>query len=158
MARPRQPIELIEAKGKKHLTKKETENRKKQELKVEPKKEEIVAPEYLTEKLKNEFYETANKLLEIGIMTELDNDCLARYLMSKNLYLKYTSLVTKEISKGNITKIEKYMSIQDKAFKQCRSSANDLGLTISSRCKLVMPQTKEPEKQNKFTKFKVVGQ
>jgi len=32
---------------------------------------------------------------------------------------------------------------QDKLFKQCRSTAIDLGLTITSRCKLVMPKKEE---------------
>lgn len=153
MARPRQPIELIQAKGKKHLTKEEVKIRQEQQLKLEPKEEEIVAPNYLTEGLRKEFNEIAKKLLDIGIMTELDNDCLARYLLAKQLYLKYTSLLTKEVSKGNVEKTEKYMSIQDKAFKQCRASANDLGLTITSRCKLIMPQPKEKIKENKFKKF-----
>ncbi len=29
---------------------------------------------------------------------------------------------------------------QDKLFKQCRQASSDLGLTISSRCKLVIPK------------------
>ena len=151
MGRPRQPIELLEAKGKKHLTKAEIEFRKKTELKVDLK--DAVVPDYLTAKLKREFEEIAGKLLEIGIMTELDEDCLARYLISKQSYLKYTSMLNKATQQNKIVEMEKLMTMQDKAFKQCRASANDLGLTIASRCKLVMPETKEPPKENKFAKF-----
>lgn len=151
MARPRQPIELVKAKGKKHLTKAEIEAREKSELKVDLK--DVNAPEYLPAKLKREFVEIADKLLIVGVMTELDEDCLARYLLSKQSYLQYTSMLNKATKKNNIVEMEKLMTMQDKAFKQCRACANDLGLTIASRCKLVMPETKEPPKENKFTKF-----
>lgn len=153
MSKRREPIDLIIAKGKKHLTKNEIEERKNQELNVDVDKNKIKPPDYLMENLKQEFIDISKKLLSIGIMTELDVDCLAQYLLAKQFYLKYTSLLTKELKKGNIDKIEKYMAVQDKAYKQCRASANDLGLTISSRCKLIMPKTNEIPKQNKFKKF-----
>lgn len=151
MARPRQPIELIEARGKKHLTKAEIEARKSTELKVDLK--DIKIPNYLPKNLIDEFNEIASKLLQIGIMTELDEDCLARYLLSKQSYLQYTTLLNKATKKNNIAEMEKLMTMQDKAFKQTRAAATDLGLTIASRCKLVMPETKEQPKENKFAKF-----
>ena len=151
MAGTRQPIELVLAKGKKHLTKAEIELRKKTELKVDFKN--ISIPEYLPAKLKNEFNEIAAKLLQIGIMTELDEDCLARYLLSKQSYLQYTSMLNKATKNNKISEMEKLMTMQDKAFKQCRACANDLGLTIAARCKLVMPEVKEQPKENKFSKF-----
>ena len=151
MARPRQPIELIEAKGKKHLTKAEIETRKKSELKVNLK--DITIPNYLPKKLKTEFKNIANKLLIVGVMTELDEDCLARYLLSKQSYLQYTNMLNNATCQNEISGMDKLMSMQDKAFKQCRASANDLGLTIASRCKLVMPTVEEKTKENKFSKF-----
>lgn len=151
MTRPRQPIELIQAKGKKHLTKAEIKSRKETELKVDLKN--IAIPSYLPKKLNSEFVEIAEKLLYIGVMTELDEDCLARYLLSKESYLKYTKLLNKATKKSNISEMDKLMTMQDKAFKQCRASANDLGLTIASRCKLVMPELPKEPKVNKFSKF-----
>ena len=151
MARPRQPIELVKAKGKKHLTKAEIEAREKAELKVNLKNVSI--PEYLPPKLKEEFVDIANKLLIVGVMTELDEDCLARYLLSKQNYLQYTSMLNKATKNNKIIEMEKLMTMQDKAFKQCRACANDLGLTIASRCKLVMPTVEEKPKENKFSKF-----
>lgn len=151
MARPRQPIELVKAKGKKHLTKAEIKEREKKEVKVDLK--DISIPEYLPKKLKKEFEVIAAKLLAVGIMSELDEDCLARYLLSKQNYLLYSSLLNNAISKGNLAEMEKLTTMQDKAFKQCRACANDLGLTIGSRCKLVMPTVEEKPKENKFSKF-----
>jgi len=151
VANEKQPIAVIKAKGKKHLTKAEIELREKTELKVDLK--DVSIPGYLPKKLKEEFEDIASKLLKIGIMTELDEDCLARYLLSKQSYLLYTSMLNKAIKKNNIAEMEKLTTMQDKAFKQCRASATDLGLTIGSRCKLVMPQVPEEPKTNKFSKF-----
>lgn len=156
MSRPREPINLLIAKGKKHLTKEETEKRRKEEISINARKEDVKPPGYLGENLAKEFDKIAKKLLDIGIMTELDNDCLARYLLSKQLYLKYTSFLTEAIGKSKISNIERYMNLQDKAFKQCRAAASDLGLSISSRCKLIMPNIEKEEKVNKFAKFKAV--
>jgi hypothetical protein len=48
---------------------------------------------------------------------------------------------------------------QDRHFKQAQTAARELGLTISSRCKLQVPVKEEHEKPtNKFSKFgKVAG-
>ena len=53
MARPRQPIELVLAKGKKNLTKAEIEQRRAQEIKVDFKN--VTPPDYLPAKLRKEF-------------------------------------------------------------------------------------------------------
>lgn len=162
----KEPIELIIAKGKKHLTQSEIEERKNTEVKVNA--TNVTAPDYLTESQKREFNKIAKILLEIGIISELDEDCLAHYLIANDNYINYTKklrelnkelLNAKTIAKKEKIEenIDNYLVRQDRALKQCRACANDMGLSISSRCKLVMPQTKEPEKQNKFTKFKVIG-
>ena len=61
--RPKEPIDLIIAKGKKHLTKEEIENRKNTELKINH--TDVNPPDYLSEKEKEEFNNIANILLEI---------------------------------------------------------------------------------------------
>lgn len=153
MARPRQPIALVQAKGKKHLTKAEIEAREKSEIKVDFK--DVKPPSYLPPNLIDEFNDIANKLLHIGIMTELDEDVLAMHLLSKQSYLQYTSMLSKAVRNNKISEMEKLMSLQDKAFKQAMTTANALGLTITGRCKLVMPQVEQPIKENKFSKFGV---
>ena len=162
----KQPIELIMAKGKKHLTKAEIEERKSTEIHTDY--INVTAPEYLTEKQKEEFYRITKILLDIGIITELDEDCLAHYLISNSNYIEYTKTLNElnaklsrarkiEKKKEYMSQIDLYLIYQDRALKQCRACANDLGLSISSRAKLVMPKPKEPPKENKFAKFKVVG-
>lgn len=137
MPKQRQPIELVVSRGRKHYTKKDIEERRAQEIDVPFK--DIEAPEYLTGKLEAEFYDIAYKLLAIGVMTELDEDALARYLITKQHYLKYSNLLTKALQKGELENAAKLVTTQDKLANQLRKTAADLGLTITSRCKLVVP-------------------
>ncbi len=164
--RPRQPIELLVEKGKKHLTKAEIAERQDTEVKVEAK--DVKAPNYLSKKQKEEFNRLAEILVESVMMCELDEDCLARYLIARENYIKFTKQLNIEFRKQNAkenknnemlldrisSNIEQLLINQDRAYKQCRSSASDLGLSISSRCRLVMPTPKETPKLNKFDKFK----
>lgn len=135
--RPREPADLIRAKGKKHLSEEEYQTRKQSELQVPF--TEVTPPDFLTEPQKEKFQYIATMLLKLGIMTELDTDCLARYVLSHDLYLEYTSKLTHVIASGDITELRTVQTMQDKAFKQAQSSARDLGLTITSRCKIIVP-------------------
>ena len=148
MARPREPIDLIKAKGKKNLTKSEYEERKAQEIQVPF--TDIEPPSFLPKTLHQEFNEISGKLKAIGIMTELDTVSLAQYLIAKQNYIIYTAMLSKVIkrnmspdktylSEDDVTENTKIQALQDRALRQCQTCARDLGLTISSRCKLVVP-------------------
>lgn len=149
MARPKQPISLIQAKGKKHLTKSEIEERKSKEVKAA--NDKVEPPSYLPDTLKEEFIRIASELIKVEIMTNLDCEALARFVVSEYNYQK----VTKKLLKTGVDndKYFNYLVMQDKLFKQSRQAASDLGLTISSRCKLVVPIKKEDKPPNKFSKF-----
>lgn len=138
MPKQREPIDLIIAKGRKHFTKADIERRRAQEPNVPFKN--IKAPKYLSKPAVKEFYDTAYKLLEIGVMTELDEDALARYIVVKQQFLIYTELISEALSMGDSIEAERLSKTQDKFFKQVRAAASDLGLTITSRCKLVVPE------------------
>jgi len=173
MAGQRQPIQLIEAKGKKHLTKAEIEERKREEVKAPSDK--VEAPSYLTPNQKRKFTKTAKELLAIDLITNLDVDALARLIISMDKYQEVTKEINKQptmltvpydtgkkdsegepimgeqrVVNGNI---ERLMIIQDRYFRQCRQGAADFGLTVSSRCRLVVPKAPEVPKENKFNKF-----
>lgn len=152
MAGQRQPIELVIAKGKKNLTKAEIQERRDSEVK--PIADNITAPPYLSKKQKDEFNKIADQLNKLKIMGETDVDALARYIIAKDLYIKVSKQLNKSEVISNPIVLDNYLKNQDRLFKQCRSSANDLGLSISSRCKLVVPATKEDKpKENKFSRF-----
>ncbi|MCM3663459.1 phage terminase small subunit P27 family [Mesobacillus subterraneus] len=171
MAGKRQPVELLLLKGKKHLTKKEIAERKATEVKAPADK--VRAPAYLPKDLKREFKKIADELVRIEIMTNLDVDALARFLFAKKMYLEVTESLmeicpTEEVEyvkkdqQGNV--IEEGLKTvsnasysdllinQDKLFKQCRSAASDLGLTISSRVRLIIPKQEEKPPQNEAEK------
>lgn len=149
MAGSRQPIDLVLAKNKKHLSKAEIEQRRSSELKVDLKN--ITIPKYLPSRLQKEFEVIAHKLLKLNIMTELDEDCLANYLLAKDRYLKYTKMLNKVIKeKKDFKLMESLTSMQDKALKQCRALGNDLGFSITARCKLIMPVVPPEPKKNKL--------
>jgi P27 family predicted phage terminase small subunit len=150
MAGRRQPIDLVIAKGNKNLTKAEIQERRDREIK--PITDNIIAPGYLTKKQKDEFYRIADQLKKLKIMGETDVDALARYIVANDFYINAVKQLRK--SKNDPLQFDKWAKIQERYFKQCRSSANDLGLSISSRCRLVVPEPKEPPKKtNKFAKF-----
>lgn len=155
MARPREPVALVVAKGKKHLTKEEIAERQAREIQVPF--TEIKPPTYLSAKQKKTFEGLAGKLLAIKIYTELDADALARYIIAQDLYISYTKAINDLIKKGNLVLLKEVQNMQDKAFRQAQSSARDLGLTISSRCRLEVPVKEEEPKKNKFAVFSNPG-
>lgn len=152
MSGTRLPIELVEARGNKHLTKAEIEERREREIK--PITDNIIAPSFLTKKQKDEFYKITDQLKKLKIMGETDVDALARYIVANDFYINAVKQMRKPEVKNNPLLFNQWAKIQERYFKQCRSSANDLGLSISSRCKLVVPpQEKEKPKTNKFKRF-----
>lgn len=151
--RNKEPIDLVIAKGKKHLTKAEIEERKMSEVKVDLL--DIRAPDYLTNQQTDEFYDLAKKLLHIKIMTELDEEALARYIVTKEEYLKVDSILQGKLKQKRIDfdKISNIQLIHNRLLNQVKSLARDLGLTISSRLKLVVPEPPPPKKNKFLDKF-----
>jgi len=167
MPNPRQPIQLIQAKGNKHLTKAEIEERTQSEVK--PNTDKIRAPKYLNAEQKKRFRAISKELEALGVMGNTDCDALARYIIAEDMYIKITDRLNDVMNKSeslesfDIDSIEEYKTavelvdyyakLQDKYFKQCRAAANDLGLSISARCRLVVPKTANEPKKNKFDRF-----
>ena len=152
MGGQRLPLEVVQARGSKHLTKTEIEQRREREIK--PITDNIIAPTYLTKKQKDEFNRIAAQLKKLKILGETDCDALARYIIANDFYINAVKQMRKPEVKNDPIKFDSWAKIQERYFKQCRSSANDLGLSISSRCKLVVPEAnKEAPKENKFKKF-----
>ena len=157
MAGQRLPLEVVQARGSKHLTKAEIQERKEREIK--PVTDDIIAPDYLTKKQKDTFYKLSAQLEKLKIMGETDVDALARYIVANDSYVHATKQLRKSEVKNDPMKYESWSKIQERNFKMVRASANDLGLSISSRCKLVVPGANKEDKpkENKFAKFEKRG-
>lgn len=152
MAGQRLPLEVVQARGSKHLTKAEIQERRDREIK--PITDNIIAPDYLTKKQKDEFYRIVDQLKKLKIMGETDTDALARYIVANDFYVNALKQMRKTEVRNDPVKFEAWARIHERYFKQCRASANDLGLSITSRCKLVVPEPKkEAPKENKFKRF-----
>ena len=152
MAGQRQPTALVALKGAKHFSKIELAEREAREVK--PCTDDITPPSYLTKKQREEFARIADQLEKLKILGETDVDALARYILSRDTYVKLTKQIQKKAILEDPILLDKYMKNQDRAFRQCDVSAKALGLTISSRCRLVVPEIKvEASKENKFKRF-----
>lgn len=167
MAGQRQPIELVKAKGKKHLTKAEIAERERTEIKAPA--DRVTPPSYLTPAQKKEFRKTVKELREIDLIANLDVEALARLIIAQEKYREITAEIERQPlmveapwegldENGELVKkmvpivngqIERLAIMQDRYFRQCRQGAADFGLTVSSRCRLVVPKA-EPKKENKF--------
>lgn len=162
--RKKLPIQLHEARGNpSRLTKEEIEKRKKNQVANPP--SELIVPSYLTAKQKREFEEYAKQLIDLDIYSDLDRETLAAYIVAVDEWQFYTKkiraikITTKMTDEETLFALEKRKSFaleRDRVHKVLKGSASDLGLTITSRCKLVIPKVEEPE-ENKFNKFMKTG-
>lgn len=140
MAGKRQPTDVVIANGRKHLSKSEEAERRAGEVKV-PTAKAAKPPKWLPEELRKDFRAIGKQLIAAGLYTELDADTLGRYLIAQSEYMMATSHVHKAYQERDPEAVEDWSRIQDRHFKQARNCANDMGLTVTSRCRLVVPDT-----------------
>lgn len=138
MPRKRQPVAALRASGSRHYTKAELEEREAREPKAPP-VANLEPPSYLPQSLAAKFRKLAPILIRMGILTSLDADGLARYLIAEQNYLRATNRLTAAMNTGNTAEADKWSAIQDRFFRQCRSAGSDLGLTVTGRCGLELP-------------------
>ena len=161
----KKPLAVILANNNKaHLTKAEILEREQTEIKAPS--DDIRMPGCLkTKKLKDRFNYIVDQLKELNLMSNLDVDCIVRYINAESEYeqvtakLNKTPIMVEGLNENGVMdyvvnkEYERLITLQDKVFKQARASASDLGLTISSRCKLVVPNVKEETKNDDFSKL-----
>lgn len=148
----RQPTDVVVANGRKHLSVTEEAERRACEVQV-PKPKTIKAPKWLPEQLKKDFRALGKQLIACGLYTNLDADTLGRYLVAQHQYLLATGEAEKALSMKDQKNADAWGKIQERYFKQARNCANDMGLTVTSRCRLVVPNMdgkQFPEDDNPF--------
>lgn len=139
MAGRRQPTEVVIANGRKHLTKAEIAEREAREVKL-PAAKTAKPPKWLPEALRKDFRALGKKLIAVGLFAELDADTLGRYLVAHQEYLLATKQVFQAYGDGDAEAVDAWTRVQERHFKQARNCANDMGLTVSSRCRLMVPE------------------
>lgn len=166
--RRKEPLSVIQGKGRSnHITKKERLERQEQEDALKGFTDNLEAPSYLTKKQKTEFGQIATELIRLNIFSNLDVDGLARYIDSRDQYIKVTRELrtmrptrTIEVELMGEIKKEKFIKddygklarVKNLLFKECQSAAGELGLSITSRLKLVIPKTDEKKEPSEFEK------
>lgn len=162
--RNKQPLSVIKGKGRsKHITKDAAKERQEQEEAMKGNTDNIAAPNYLTKKQKQEFEEIAAELMRLNIFSNLDVDGLARYIDSRHEYIKLVKTL-RSMKPGRKVKLEKSTAtfasddyaklnrVKNLLFNECKAAANELGLSITSRLKLVIPKTEEEKPKSEFEK------
>lgn len=125
MPGPRQPTDVVKAKGRKHLSKTEEAQRRAGEVQVERPKT-VKVPKWVPEDLKKEFRALGRKLLAAGLYTDLDADTLGRYLVAQRQYILATQETEWALDQRNQEMADSWGKIQERYFKQARNCANDM--------------------------------
>lgn len=152
----RQPTDVLVANGNKHLSRAEEDARRDREVHVPP-PEQVTPPKWLAKKHHKEFLEIGEILRRSGLYTDLDRDVLGQFLVARDRWYRADKLASAAIREKDEGKAKDWTSIQGTYFKQCRQCAEAMGLSISSRCRLVVPPAlvsaaKNGEEEDEFTR------
>ena len=150
MPGPRQKLSVLEGNGRKHLSKNEKAQRASQEVNL-PKPKAMRVPKWLPEEHRKEFRALAKELLDADMgAAQLDRDTLGRYVVAQAQYAQACKMAGEALAAKNSALAEKWTKIQDTYFKHARACANDMGMTITSRCRLVLPEGAKKKEKNPF--------
>lgn len=138
MAGKRQPTALVQANGKKHLTEAEIDQRLDQEVHVPP-PDSAEPPGWLLKKYHKEFREIGEILRAAGLFAELDRDVLAQYFVCRDRWFQADRQAAKAIRQKDEKLAKEWTSVQSSYFKQARQCAEAMGLSVTSRCRIVVP-------------------
>lgn len=153
MPGPRQKLSVLEGNGRKHLSKSEKAQRAAQEVDL-PKPKTMRVPKWLPEDLRKEFRALAKEILAADMgAAQLDRDTLGRYVVAQAQYAKTCPMIQEALAHQDTKRLETWTKAQDAYFKQARACANDMGMTITSRCRLVLPEGARRPEENAFEKM-----
>lgn len=141
MSGTRKPMEVNLAAGGKHWTKAQIVERTASEAKVQ-KPEKLKCPAWLNSNAKKLFKAYARELIANLPVSSLDIGTLARMCDAEVQYAEAARLRDEAKEREDYEFWSKALASYEKIARGC---ANDLGCTIASRCKLVVPQTKQEE-------------
>ena len=142
MSGKRQPTDILEANGRKHLTKAEADARRDKEVHVPP-VDQVEPPRFLPKRLHPEFLEVGEILNAAGLYSRLDQDVLGQYFLCRDRWEKADKRTASAITKNDEKLAASWSSIQANYFRQARQCAESMGLSVTSRCRIVVPAAVE---------------
>lgn len=134
----RQPTALLESSGRKHLTRAEADERRDREVRVPP-PEEAAPPKFLPKRLHREYREIGEILRTAGLYAELDRDVLGQYFLCRERWTQADKKAAAAIKAGDEKLARDWTGVQSAYFKQARQCAEAMGLSVTSRCRIVVP-------------------
>lgn len=150
--RSRKVIEI----SKRHISNEERKNRIEQESKLKLGREDLEAPDWLTNLGKEEFKRVVEEAGKINLLDNLDLGFLTIYCNAYSCYVEITEQILKvgylekrKSPNGIYKTVHPLLIVQEKYIKQIMQCSTKLGLATTDRLKLVVP-TKEESKENKF--------
>jgi P27 family predicted phage terminase small subunit len=155
--RPPIPIKVLQANGRKHLTKAEIEKRTSTEDNLKPAANKVKYPEWLDDKAKQEWRRIISELKKLELVTNIDVAALAICCDAYSKYVKATSdinkvgLLVSYTNKGGNKNVSSnpLINIATKYSEIYKKYCNEFGLTPNSRIKLTV--NKEFEKEDPLT-------
>ena len=145
----RQPTAVVKANGRKNMTKTEEAERLAGEVHVDPPKQ-IQPPSFLPKRLHKEFLEVAGILAGLELYSDLDRDVLGQYFVCRERWIKADRHASRAINNGNSELAKEWNTVQSSYFKQARQCAEAMGLSVTSRCRLVVPNAPPKPEDNPF--------
>lgn len=144
---------------KKHLTKKEKDQRANQEKKVKLDRDGLKVPDWMQNDLlaRNEFIRVVDAARKIDLWDNLDLSIIAIYCKAYSSYITVTKLIDEKgyvVQGKDSEKISPYVTAQNRYVEQIFKCSAKLGLATTDRLKLIVPEGES--KENKFTKYIVV--
>lgn len=157
MSKKRKSINLHLMEGNPNrLTKEEINKRMKHEESMRASVDNIAPPDRLNKRQKEKFKDIADQLVGLDIFDGLNVDSLAMYIETYDNYVRVLRSANRMTNKKMDEDFDGYAK-RIRAMSQlsdlCRKHANDLGLTISSRLKLVIPEKEEEKPPSRFARF-----
>lgn len=154
MSRQRQAAAVIIGNGRSHLTNEEKARRMETDALARGSDGEgsFHPPGWLPKSLRKEFGELRGLLAKLGLISKMDRDILGLYLVARTEYVNAGKRASDAIAAGDDEGAQSWSTIQDRYFKQARGCANDLGLTVTSRCRLVLPPQQD-DGMDEFTQL-----
>lgn len=160
--KPRMPVKLAKATGQlKDLSKADLQKREDEEIK--PRTDNIHPSSNLPKQLHEKFYYYAEQLVELGLMSNLDCHVLERFLIAQNLYDKVAKQILaippvfiidgEDVINETFVKLNKQLESLN---NQCKSSATELCLNVTSRCRLVVPKQEKKQADPEVDPFDAI--
>lgn len=106
-------------------------------------------PSHLSASATIEWYNMGQKLLDIGLLTDLDLSAFALYCQSYGRWVDAESMVVKKGLLVNDFSKNPYLKIAEDAMRDCHKLLAQFGMTPSSRTKVRVAN--KTEKENRFT-------